>query len=228
MDINDFSSRFDTLLNSYALPNNFGTTASPTELDEYEKSVLLTTAQNEIVIGLYNGTLKGESLEGTEELRRNLDALIETDNPTEVAKDPKIDSRAQFFKLKDNVWFITYESADLVKGAYCKGNPTIEVIPVKQDEWHRIKNNPFRQPNKRKAIRLDSGDKIVEIISVYPIKNYTVRYLRKPNPIILTDLDDGLKIDGISTKTECELSTSLHEKILDVAVQLARQRLAGK
>lgn len=44
--------------------------------------------------------------------------------------------------------------------------------------------------------------------------SYTVRYLRKPRPIILDDLDDGLSIQGISVKSECELDESLHPEIL--------------
>lgn len=223
MTTKEFSDKFDVLLNSY---NNTGTSI---ELDEYEKSVLLTTAQNELVISLYNGTFNGESLEQTEELRRCLDALIETDTPTEIAKAKGISTKSQLFKLKDNVWFITYESANLVNAPYCEGKTEIDIIPMKHDEWHRVKNNPFRMPNKRKAVRLDCGNKTVEIISEYPINSYTIRYLRKPNPIILVNLEEDLKIDNIQVITECELSTALHDIILNMAVQLAARRLpSGK
>lgn len=224
MTIKDFSDRFDVLLNSFSSTSWTGEGDSPYQLDEYEKSVLLTQSQNEIVIGLYNGTLKGEPLESTEELRRSLDSLITTDNPTEIAM-PGIHKKSQFFKLKDNVWFITYESANLENAPYCEGETSIEVVPMKQDEWHRVKDNPFRKPNKRKAVRLDAGPRVVELISEYPIKDYTVRYLRKPNPIILADFDEGVSIDNFNTITECELSTVLHEMILKGAVQLALRRI---
>jgi hypothetical protein len=47
--------------------------------------------------------------------------------------------------------------------------------------------------------------------------------VEEPKPIILTDLPDGLSIEGISTKAECALPSILHHKILDVAVRMALQ-----
>lgn len=229
MSPKEFSDNFDVLFNSYAVNAGFGVNNTPYELDEYEKSVLLTAAQNAVVIGLYDGTLNGDSLEKTEELRRCLDALIKTCNPTEVAKENNISDKSQLFKLPEDLWFITYESANLVNAPYCEGNTEIGVIPMKQDEWYRSKDNPFRMPNKRKAVRLDAGDRLVELISAYPIERYVVRYIRKPNPIVLIDLEEGLFIDGFNKVTECELSTVVHDIILEKAVQLAGRRIpSGK
>lgn len=45
----EFSNEFDTLLNSY------NTAESSIELDEYEKSVLLTKAQEDLIISIYTG-----------------------------------------------------------------------------------------------------------------------------------------------------------------------------
>lgn len=219
MTTKEFSDGFDTLLNSYAavMPS--------TELDEYEKSLLLTTAQDEIVKELYNGGLNGDSLEKTEELRRSLDGLIKTDYPEEIYGMEGLEKTSKFYQLKDDVWFITYESVDLTEGAYCENNNTIEVVPVRQDEWHRIKKNPFKKPNRRKAVRLDNGGNVAELISDYPIAKYLVRYLRKPKPIILVPLEGALSIDGVQEITECELNTVLHRTILERAVQLASRRI---
>lgn len=219
MTTKEFSDGFDTLLNS------FGNPPITLELDEYEKSIFLTTAQDEIVRGLYNGSFNGESLEETEELRRSLDALIKTDYPSEISGKTGLEKNSKFYQLKEDVWFITYESVDLAEGAYCENNNTIEVIPVRQDEWHRIKKNPFKKPNRRKAVRLDNGDNIAELISDYPISKYLVRYLRKPKPIILVPLEGALSIDGLKEITECELNTALHRPILERAVQLASRRI---
>ena len=51
MTCEEFSNAFDTLLNSYASKASFGDAASASsiQLDEYEKSVLLTQAQDEVV-----------------------------------------------------------------------------------------------------------------------------------------------------------------------------------
>jgi hypothetical protein len=57
------------------VPASLGTVV----LDEYEKSLFLTQAQEEIVINLYNGKNPyGDSFESTEELRRYLDELVKT------------------------------------------------------------------------------------------------------------------------------------------------------
>ena len=43
----------------------------------------------------------------------------------------------------------------------------------------------------------------------------------KPSPIVLIDLPDGLSINNISSKTECNLHELLHRPVLQKAVQLA-------
>ena len=219
MTTEEFSNEFDVLLNSYS--------GKSIELDEYEKSVLLTEAQEFIVQGLYNGTLTGKSFEETEELRRYLDSLIITDYPTLRLDSNPLDSNSYFYTLKDNVWYITYESVEILE-PYCKNNKTVKVIPIRQDEWHRIKENPFKRPNKRKVIRLDKGSNTVELVSKYPIKNYLIKYLCKPSPIILINLEDSLSINGLTIVTECKLNPVLHRTILEKAVELALHTRATK
>ena len=72
MTTKEFSDMFDTLLNSYSLQNGFGDTNSLREvvLDEYEKSVFLTRAQEQLIISYYSGNNSGgEAFENTEEYR---------------------------------------------------------------------------------------------------------------------------------------------------------------
>lgn len=59
--------------------------------------------------------------------------------------------------------------------------------------------------------------------------SYTVRYLRKPRPIILPEegLEGDLSIQGISTYSTCELDESLHQEILQRAVELAKAAYLG-
>lgn len=230
MTTEEFSNEFDVLINSHANINTFGMTETPVEFDEYEKSVLLTEAQETVVRGIYNGSLNGDSLEKTEEMRRSIDSLITTYTPSiellpQVGHPDRLGTKSHLYKLPEDLWFIIYESATLNEGSYCPKDTAIEVIPMKHDEWHRSKKNPFKKPNKRKAVRLDAGNKVVEIISEYPIKEYTVRYVRKPNPIILTSLEPPLKINGKSEISDCELNSALHRVILETAIQLANRRL---
>jgi hypothetical protein len=123
--------------------------------------------------------------------------------------------------LPNDVLFITYESARV-------NSKEVDVHPVSQDELSKILKNPFRGPSNNRVLRLDIGDNIVELISVNDISSYKIRYIRKPNPIILTDLEDDLSINGQFEESECELDSSLHRTILDRAVALALQTMYSK
>ena len=127
-----------------------------------------------------------------------------------------------FFKLPEDVWFITYESATLKDERLgCLDGEEATIVPVTQDEYYRIAKNPFRGPSKDRAVRLDIGDGVIEIISDYNIDKYLVRYLSRPKPIVLVDLNE-LSINGEKVKTtECELNPVIHRAILERAVRLA-------
>lgn len=229
MTVEEFSNSFDTLLNSYALTPNFGeeTSKQTIALDEYEKSVFLTKAQEEIVLGLYNGKNPyGDIFEGTEELRRYLSDLtaekflkpITNSSGTPLG----LESKSKFFTLPEDLWFITMESV-VVDNGKCGAKTIMKVYPVKQDEYQVIRDNPFRGANDRRALRLDLSEGNVEIICKYLVSVYYIRYIKKVSPIILIDLSDGLSIEGQSKAKDCILHEALHQKILDRAVQLALQ-----
>jgi hypothetical protein len=233
MNLSDFSNNFDTLSNSYSRIGNFGDTMPDIRFDEHEKSVFLTQAQEEIVISLYSGKNPyGESFEQTEELRRYLAPLLEEAElrPIESSNGKPIGmgSNSTFFTLPNGanrlpaVWFITYESVAISNGK-CESMTSMDVYPVRQDEYNKIKKNPFRGANDRRALRLDLSEGNVEIICKYPVSSYYLRYLRKPNPIVLSAMDADAAIEGVTTPTECELPESLHQRILDRAVIMALQ-----
>lgn len=215
MSNEEFSNEFDILLNSY----NPGFIT----INEYEKSLFLTEAQESIVLQLYNGkNTLGESFEDTEEIRRYLSSLISTIEIVDKVSDViGISSNSTFFALPDDVWFIVQESVDLVQ-TDCYEPVYVSVVPITHDEYHRIKNNPFRNSTKKRVLRLDISDKIVELISKFDILKYRIRYIKKLQPIILVDLDEAnLSIDGITSYTPCQVHESLHRSILERAVALA-------
>lgn len=75
MNINEFSDQYDVLLASYLRFKKFDPQKilDSVEINEYEKSLYLTKAQNEIVTELYTGkSIFQESYEQTEQLRRYL------------------------------------------------------------------------------------------------------------------------------------------------------------
>lgn len=229
MTIDEFSNNFDTLLNSYALTSNFGeeTSKQTITLDEYEKSVLLTKAQEEIVLSLYNSKNPyGEAFEGTEELRRYLSNLITEKSLKPITNNSGtplgLESKSKFFTLPEDLWFITLESV-VIDNSKCGAETIMKVYPVKQDEYQAIRDNPFRGANDRRALRLDLSEGNVEIICKYMIAIYYIRYIKKAPPIILEDLPNDLTIEGKSEASDCILHEALHQKILDRAVQLALQ-----
>lgn len=221
MTIEEFSNEFDVLINSYSSSEPVGFSQNPLSFDEYEKSIFLTKAQEEIAEGLYTGKALGDSFEDTEQLRRYLAHLVKTAIlPCRIAPNGLSD-KSVFAVLPNDVWFITYESVTLDSDSPCINGKEIQVIPVTQDEYHRIKGNPFRKSNSRKALRLDVDEFMVELISEENIRSYLVRYLSRPEPIILVDLPDELSINNVKTKTECKLNPGIHRMILEVAVNLA-------
>lgn len=251
MSNEEFSEQFDTLLNSFGSQYSLGDQIPNRDisLDEYEKSVFLTQAQDEIVINLYNGKNSyGDSFESSEEMRRYLDGLVKTKKYTsedrivdnseddEVIHLSPVYTASIFFKLPEDIAFITYEQVTFADDALgCYNGEVADVYPVTQDEYNRIIRNPFRGPTKYRVLRMDTGTykdtdytnaeqnpTLVELISKFKIGQYLIKYLSKPSPIILVDLSDTeLKIKGENKETPCKLNNIFHRIILERAVQLA-------
>lgn len=115
---------------------------------------------------------------------------------------------------------------------------TRQVIPISFQEYMRLMSKPFKEPLKRQAWRLmtkgGTANKIEIILpstdlTKYPTRNYVIRYVRKPKPIILTDLSDygDLTIEGQSSVSMCELNESTHDAIIQRAIELAKIAWAG-
>ena len=219
MTCEEFSLEFDLLY------NNIMSNKAP-GLSEYEKSLFLTQAQESIVLDIYSGKY-GDSFERTEETTSYLNQLLKqrTYNNGEFAEGNKLDTRSVFVTLPEDIWFKTGEIATIIDDSYkchLDGLREVMVFPVTQDTLVRTKRSPFRGPNERRILRLDSGKNQVELISNYEIHSYTVRYLSRPEPIILKELPQGLTIGGKSSPQTCLLNTAIHKAILSKAVLIAK------
>lgn len=248
MTIQDFSNQFDVLVSSYRRFKNFDDKEmlDSIEFNEFEKSVFLTKAQDEIVLELYQGKNTFlESFEDNEAVRKDLSNLIKTTTvkipSVEFNEDTynKLSDNSIIIRLPEDLMLITYEQLQ-VKGQPdnedCEGAAPIilEVLPVKQDDYIRSMKNPFRTFNKRRAFRLDIEGITdegtfyprVELVTKYSNSSkyqlsYLVRYLSYPTPIILTELPQDAAIKGIVNPTECVLNPLIHDAILDRAVRTA-------
>lgn len=218
MDVQELSNLFDTLLQPFIVKDNFGE-QNTLAFDEYEKSIFLTKAQEQIVLELY------QELEQSEEVRKYLSNLIKTGNYVPIGEQDEtlINNTFKSYKveIEDSVLFIIYEQCALSDENNCINNKIVSVVPTIHDDLDKVLKNPFKSPNSRKVIRLDFDNKI-ELISKYNISNYKVRYLKKPNPIILVKLED-LNIDKKQEVSNGETNPILHERIVQRAVQLAVQ-----
>lgn len=220
MNIQEFSNSFDTLLQPYITKESFSE-QNNLAFDEYEKSIFLTKAQEQIVLELY------QKLEQSEEVRKYLSNLIKTDNYAPIGEQDEtlINNNFKSYKIEisNDILFMIYEQCTLSDENNCINNKIVSVVPTIHDDLDKVLKNPFKSPNSRKVIRLDFDNKI-ELISKYNISNYKVRYLKKPNPIILVALEDNLSINNGDTKvSNGETNPILHERIVQRAVQLAVQ-----
>ena len=220
MNVQEFSNSFDTLLQPYIAKESFSE-QNNLAFDEYEKSIFLTKAQEQIVLELY------QELEQSEEVRKYLSNLIKTDNYVPVGEQDEtlINNNFKSYKVEisNDILFMIYEQCTLSDENNCINNKIVSVVPTIHDDLDKVLKNPFKSPNSRKIIRLDFDNKI-ELISKYNISNYKVRYLKKPNPIILVALEDNLSINNGDTKvSNGETNPILHERIVQRAVQLAVQ-----
>ena len=216
MTTQEFSNEFDILY------NNIMSNSAP-GLNEYEKSIFLTQAQEALVLDIYRGKFDENSFESTEEVSDYINTLVRQSKITDTVEGNGISKNSVFYQLPDDIWFITYESVILRDNNLdCKNGQEVIVKPITQDEYYSISKNPFRGANDRRVLRLLSDNK-AELISKYRIESYLIRYLSKPEPIILDNLSTyRVTINGKSEITECKLNPAVHRILLNRAVQLAK------
>lgn len=241
MTTREFSDMFDTLLNSYNSQAMFGEGAAKEDivLDEYEKSVLLTNAQDIIVKSYFDRTLNPQAQGFDDTTRRQTDfsSLISVEK-AQTATGTPYDTRGKLFKMPANLLVALNEKIE-IKDNQSKVKGTSVVVPINYKEYDRHMSKAYTQPLKKQAWRLfqsaaDAQGNPGIVSEIIPVEwtigtgdtiEYKIRYIRRPRPIVLQnfseDSADSVGIDGISTKTECELNPILHADILNKAVELA-------
>ena len=95
MNIQEFSNTFDTLLNSYSNQAAFGEGSSRADItrDEYEKSVLLTHAQDIVVKQYFDRTLNQQGQGFDDSIRRQIDFSALIANKSIKVKIPVISQK---------------------------------------------------------------------------------------------------------------------------------------
>ena len=143
-------------------------------------------------------------------------------------------SKAKVGELPTNVFAILNESLVLT------GNDDTEetrvVKPISMDEYARLMSKPYKYPLKNQAWRLitdiRSASPLVEIImsnvDLVMTATYKVQYIKYPDPIIVENLSSySTSINNKTAVTACELDESVHEEILQRAVEIAKASYAS-
>lgn len=154
MTLEEFSTEFDVLYNSIT------SNAAP-GFNDYEKSVLLTLAQEELIKSYFvaNNNTTGVGLDGSQKRHYDFSTLIKVKTLNNII-DSIWTTRADvpvFNKDANNI-FLVPNDVFLVLNEYLtvKNNSYI-VFPISYDSYNLLMSKPFPYPNKRQAWRLDSS-----------------------------------------------------------------------
>lgn len=113
---------------------------------------------------------------------------------------------------------IVFEGSTVIVNDYITINGIeVEVRSATHMQLERIKNDPFKGPDKTKVLRLLYKN-YVEIIpaSDCTVLKYVYRYIRKPTPV------------NVSTGVTFSLSEHTHQEIVDEAIKIALEGIEGK
>ena len=236
MTIQEFSSEFDVQY------NNIASNAAP-GLDEYEKSVFLTKAQLEIVRNYFNPESNKNKQGFDDSPKRQIDfsSIIKTATPAlYTGIYTQFDDRSKVYSLPSDLLYIINESAAVTANGVTKN---ISIVPLTFNQYQYYMNKPYKQPLKNQGWRLilnaqndpilGQGDVIANVAEIiinpnYTLSQYKLRYVFRPSPIVLSSLvGTNLSIEGISMPSECQLDSSIHQEILQRAVELAKSAYIG-
>lgn len=211
------------------LYDNIMSNAAP-GLNDYEVSYYLTKGQLELVKDYFNpnGNKYREGIDGSMKRQADFSAIIQTVQlQAETDDTVKFDSRSTKYKFPSSFIAILNENLTLFDegtNSYIR-----QVIPISYAEYTRLMSKPYKEPMKNQAWRLYSGTDTVELITTTGdsafTQLYTVRYVKYPKPIIVSDLskiNQTLSIDGMFSARTSELNEELHEEIVQRAVELAK------
>lgn len=148
MTLEEFSNEFDILY------NNITSNQAP-GLDEYEKSVFLTKAQDEILKAYFDpkSNKVGEGFDDSERRQIDFSMLINTFQAEEFPGVSTLYpvSNAKLYSFPSDILMVINESLMVRRGNYVK---YLSVIPLNYREYDRLMSKPYKRPIKNQAWRL--------------------------------------------------------------------------
>lgn len=149
------------------------------------------------------------------------------------------------YDIPDDFLFFLNEEAELERTINnIKVTKNAIVTPIQYDVLTTLRGNVYKFPNQNEIWRVITntadgnsveGKSNVELLAPYnsEIINYSIRYVKKPKPIVLINIGEmyGTTIDGdsgeglpndVSDAEVCELPEAMHPEIVQRAVELAK------
>lgn len=182
------------------------------EMDDYEVSLLLTQAVKDLT------DIAIAKFEEDEDSRRLMSFLLKYHIGV-ISLDTTIGKIKKYnVSLPDKMMRILREEPEL-KG--CVTFP--EVIVARIDEVNTFLNNSFKQPNKRKVVKIEKNKNTISVLSTIELLKYKITYISEIVPIILSDLSSlgDYTIEGLDVPTNTILPAYVHDKLVDLAVARA-------
>ena len=154
MTLEEFSTEFDVLYNSIT------SNAAP-GFNDYEKSVLLTLAQEELIKSYFvaNNNTTGVGLDGSQKRHYDFSTLIKVKTLNNII-DSILTTRVNvpvFNKDANNIFLVPNDVFLVLNEYLTVKNNSYTVFPISYDSYNLLMSKPFPYPNKRQAWRLDSS-----------------------------------------------------------------------
>jgi len=195
MNLSELSTEFDVLFEDIA-------TAGSKGLDEYEKSICYTYAQDELIKAL---ALKGD-------LQDIQDLIKFNSNTTSLSSVYR--TGRKYTKVSNSLSDLHY----FLKGSD-KDIPASVVPPIVIDN---MLSAPYQYPPKNLAyVVVGEDDRIVFPPLSFTIDSFVTKYVEIPTPVILEDLSGSLTIRGENSATEPILKDGFQNELTRAAVKFA-------
>ena len=232
MTTTEFSREFDIRF-------NFINSNLAFSVNGYEKSVYLTRAQEEIVSNYFNakGNKYGEGFDMSE--KRHIDFSSITDTKSISIKHSTIISymnNGLVFEIPDDVLYVINEKFNYLKSDGVAVKTSVSHLGYKAAQV--VMTKPYQSPPSRQSWSIVRGNAtgghlIVEVIpkaniDITKVFSYSVRYIKRPTPIIVETLIAGQSVNGISAITECILPSEIHDEVLARAIEICKCDYLGE
>lgn len=232
MTTGEFSKEFDIRF-------NFVNSNLAFSVNDYEKSVYLTRAQEEILSNYFNpkGNKYQEGFDMSEKRDIDFSSLINIAEATVIkAGVTPFADNGLVFEINGNVLYLLNEKFEYnIVISPTASSVKTSIFPLRWDDYQRILTKAYKSPPKRQTWRFirsndtaggnGNGKLVVELIPKSDLSGtdykYTVRYIKRPQPIVVGALG-SLSVNGVSTVSECILPAEIHDEILNRAIEICR------